>query len=115
MKLDSLPQIQDPIFKDLEELFEKVKAKVEALKAAGTSNAGTTQLHDMPDSTPDETHSLEKTTENKELDCLCGEPSQRSEVTADTAPLRVRNGDDIKVCMFSSCISFLLPTSGAWM
>ncbi|KAL1833281.1 hypothetical protein ACET3Z_002932 [Daucus carota] len=105
MKLDSLPQIQDPIFKDLEELFEKVKAKVEALKAAGTSNAGTTQLHDMPDSTPDETHSLEKTTENKELDCLCGEPSQRSEVTADTAPLRVRNGDDIKE--LSSCKAIL--------
>ncbi|XP_017215712.1 uncharacterized protein LOC108193506 isoform X3 [Daucus carota subsp. sativus] len=105
MKLDSLPQIQDPIFKDLEELFEKVKAKVEALKAAGTSNAGTTQFHDMPDSTPDETHPLEKTTENKELDCLCGEPSQKSEETADTSPLRVRNGEDIKE--LSSCKAIL--------
>ncbi|KAL8120448.1 uncharacterized protein LOC141724755 isoform X2 [Apium graveolens] len=96
-KLDSLSITQDPqTMTDSEKLFEKVKAKVEALKAARNIPS-----HDTSVSTPEKTYPLEKTIENGQQACLGNLPnvSQIAEVTADADPLvqnSVNKSEDIK-------------------
>lgn len=87
---------------DSEMLFEKVKAKVEALKAA----------HNIPSSnqisasTPHKPYPLDKTIINGEQICLDHLPnvSQGPQLTADADPL-VQDGihklEDFKVCTLS--------------
>lgn len=84
---------------DSEKLFEKVKAKVEALKAA----------HNVPSldisaSTSEKTYPLERTIGNGQQACLGNLPNvfQNAEVIADADPLvsnRVQKLEDIKVCL----------------
>lgn len=96
-KVDSLSIKQDPeSMTDSEKLFEKVKAKVEALKA----------VHNIPSSkisasTPEKACPLENTIENGEQGCLGDLPTvtQTAEVTADAIPLvpnMVHKPEDIK-------------------
>lgn len=96
-KVDSLSIKQDPeSMTDSEKLFEKVKAKVEALKA----------VHNIPSSeisasTPEKAYPLENTIENGEQGCLGDLPTvtQTAEVTADANPLvpnMVHKPEDIK-------------------
>ncbi|XP_063936879.1 uncharacterized protein LOC108196040 isoform X2 [Daucus carota subsp. sativus] len=99
-----LPPKQDHIIKtETEKLFERVKAKVEALKAAISTNAGSIPFHDTSASTPEKAESLEKKIENGGPDDLHDLPnvSERAEVTADTDPLlvsdKVQNLANIKV------------------
>lgn len=78
---------------DSEKLFEKVKAKVEALKAA----------HNVP-SLDISASTSEKTIGNGQQACLGDLPnvSQNAEVIADADPLvsnRVQKLEDIKVCL----------------
>lgn len=84
-------------------LFEKVKAKVEALKASRTTDASNIPLHDKSSSTPDKAYSVEKTIENKESDCLHDLPvvPQGAQVTADTETL-LQKLEDIMVCTLFS-------------
>lgn len=97
MKLDSLSIKQDPkSMTDSEKLFEKVKAKVEAIKAAHNIPS-----NDISASTPDKAYPLENTIKNGEQGFLGDllNVSQRAEVTADADPLvgnRVHKPEEIK-------------------